>query len=172
MFSLRRVTRKDGQLRNLGMGRVKVASAAAKRLRRWSIELTVWSALFGVLNGAMSCTGAYGAVDCGKVIYGCYFIYTWSLVFGWYLTLQEAAILISEAVIVVRKRMVKTACSSADWDGLVVPEVLKLVNETLPALSNGWVIPSLTSFLKTLIAGTADVTGLISVSCVPLVMPL
>ena len=52
--------------------------------------------------------------------------------------LKEASILVSDEVVETRKKIVGTKVDSDEWESAVVPQVLKLIDETLPALSSGW----------------------------------
>ena len=58
--------------------------------------------------------------------------------FAWWLTLKEANVLESTAVIAARKLIDRTSATPDEWDALVVPELLKIIQVTLPALSQGW----------------------------------
>ena len=52
-FSLRNVTRDDGQLKTLGLGSTKILAKAVKRLKRWHVPLLRFSA-FTVLTYGLS----------------------------------------------------------------------------------------------------------------------
>jgi len=142
LYSLHRVTRDDGQLKTLGVGSTKISASAATRLKRWHVLLLLFMLTFvqtGVnkfvnvgLLGDSTLEDRVGALLAGLVA---------ALVFPlalWWLSLKEASVLVSDRVIECRKLIDKTSATSAEWDALVVPELLKLINVTLPALSGGW----------------------------------
>ena len=60
------------------------------------------------------------------------------LLFSWWPTLKDASRCVSSEVAETSTIIDKTSATAAEWDALVVPRVLKLVNVTLPALSKGW----------------------------------
>jgi len=57
--------------------------------------------------------------------------------FAWWLSIKQASRLVSAHVADTRLLIDKTSATSAEWDAIVVPRVLKLINETLPVLSKG-----------------------------------
>ena len=69
---------------------------------------------------------------------GLQFAYAQPLMIAFWLSLKQASVLVSDQVIEVRKLIFKTSATSAEWDAQVVPELLKLIEVTLPALSPGW----------------------------------
>jgi len=157
LVSLRRVTRDDGQLKALGVGSTKISAKAAKSLGRWHVALVGFAALW-VYLGLIHCLESVGllgdefnefTIHPGKMalttrqrvfalVIGLFCAYVWPLAIAWWLSLNEASVLVSYEVIECRKLIDKTSATSADWDALVVPELLKLINETLPTLSEGW----------------------------------
>ena len=161
LFSLRRVTaRDDGQMKTLRAGTVLISAAAAKWLRRWHVSLLVISALtvLAGLHIIVNCT-LLGNEDqmnpvlrslpnetqlevwqrVGAVPIGLFWAYLLPLsVWAWWLSLKEASVLVSDKVTECRNLIDKTSATSAEWDARVVPELLTLINDTLPALSSGW----------------------------------
>jgi hypothetical protein len=159
LFSLRRVTRDDGQLRTLGVGTTKISTKAATSLGRWHVGLIVLSALMVLLGlKAAVSNGLLGNEGLTKSsqfqpgeeeltaqqrlfmsLFGLFIIYVWSLAIStWWLSLKVASVLVSDQVIEVAKLIDKISATSAEWEALVVPELLTLIKKTLPALSKGW----------------------------------
>ena len=60
------------------------------------------------------------------------------MIMAWYLSLKEASILVSDTVVETRKSIMATTATSPEWNTVVVPQVLQLIQVTLPALSKGW----------------------------------
>ena len=159
LFSLRRVTAADGQLSQLGMGTVSISARAAKGLGLWSAALTAFTA-FLVLNAAKVSLsfGVLGEVQpenpnyhlepgeteltvlqrSNAVLWSGITVLIYPMLLAWYLALKEASILVSDEVVETRKKIVGTKVDSAEWESAVVPQVLRLIDETLPALSSGW----------------------------------
>jgi hypothetical protein len=188
LFSLRRVTREGGQLQTLGAGNTKISAKAATRLGRWHIGLLVFSALwvlfglFYVVNALLGnedvITGFPTAL---AMLAGLFVAYVVPLAsWAWWLSLKVASALVSDEVTECRKLIDTTSATSAEWDIEVVPQLLQLVNSTLPALSRGWAngllalwtacwAASLGMFTHYLDCGTMFffVMGVIS-ACVPL----
>ena len=152
VFSLRTA---EKQLRVLGSGSVKTSAASAISLKRWGYVLIVVQALFMVstakrlvnqgLRGVeekMNPNYNYGEDGQLNVVQrlhgafaGLHYAFVIPLALTWYLALKQASILVSDAVVEARKRIIATAPSSKQWDDEVVPMVLKLLQTTLPALS-------------------------------------
>lgn len=159
VFSLRRVTHADGHLNQLGMGVVYISTRAANTLTRWNVVLMMivgifqWqfiyvSGKFGVLGQHSDDNPIYhlepGETELTVLQRANGLL--WGLVAGllypclvvWYLTLKEASVLVYDEVIETRRKLVSTKVESAGWESVVVPQVLKLINTTLPVLSEGW----------------------------------
>ena len=157
LFSLRRVTRDDGQLKSLGIGSAKISAKAATGLRRWNIGLlvfTVFPMLVGlpliVNHGILGkCSGSCEEENPGaetrpsisrldSTMTGLLFVYVIPLaMFAWKLSLKEASAIVREELMQTRKLIDHTSATSENWDALVVPKMLKLVQTTLPVLSQG-----------------------------------
>lgn len=159
LFSLRRVTRVDGQLGQLGMGVVFISARSARTLTRWNMGLML---VVGIcLFQGIFVAGKYGVLGRHKDDNPIYHLepgeteltvlqrangLLWGLVAGllypcllvWYLTLKEASLLVFDEVVETRRTIVGTSVESAGWTSVVVPQVLKLIDKTLPALSEGW----------------------------------
>jgi len=56
----------------------------------------------------------------------------------WLLALKVACAPVSDAVIECRTIVMKHSATSPEWDAVVVPKVLNLVNTTLPVFSDGF----------------------------------
>lgn len=164
LFSLRRVTRETGVLAQLGVGSVKVSARAGKQLKQWQMFMVVFMCSpFGALfNGVF-----YYIVDKGVLgnpsgsvpmfflrpgetslvatqraeawIQGLWhiFVHPWCI-YIWYLALKEASILVSDEVIELRKMIRRISVTSGEWDKVVVPALLSLIQKTLPGLSQGF----------------------------------
>ena len=144
LFSQRGVTREGGQLQTLGVGNTKISANAAMRLGRWRVGLLAFSTswvLFGLYYFVN--VGLLGNEDIiarfhsslGMLI-GLFCAYVVPLtVCAWCSRLRRPP---CSCPTECRNLINKTSATSAEWDALVVPELLKLINETLPALSRGW----------------------------------
>jgi hypothetical protein len=161
LFSLRRVTR-DLYQASLGVGSTRITAAAAARLKQWHVFLLacavfaglgwwggfniVWVGLAGqedpyyedyqIQPGKTALT-AHQRVH--AVLLGLYSAYVAPLVYcAWYLSLKEASVLVRGEVAEVAEVLSRTSATSAAWDTDVMPELLELIQVTLPALSTGW----------------------------------
>jgi hypothetical protein len=132
-FSLRRVAAPNGALSLLGHDDVKISARAARSLRLWHIAMCVVTA--GMMFFAFVVILAFNPDHWLEMpIY----IFVWPTAFVWYLTLKEASILVSDAVLEARKQLVNTSVSEKEWDSTVVPAILQLAAKTLPDLSHGF----------------------------------
>lgn len=159
LFSLRRVTASEGQLSQLGSGTATISTRAAKRLVLWNATLTAFTAFLLYMAVSVFITyGVMGEPDPRNPIYHLepgeteltvlqrsnaalwsgITVLIYPMLFAWYLALKEASILVSDEVVEARKKIVRTKVDSAEWESIVVPHVLKLIDETLPTLSSGW----------------------------------
>jgi len=161
LFSLARVTPAGAQMAKLGFGSAKITPTALLGLQRWHACLLVCS-VFAVLGWY----GMYNLVWVGVLgnedpnyqdyhypegetsltaqqrlhaaILGCFSCYVTPLVFAWWLSLKQATVLACDQVLACRALIESISTSSADWNAEVLPQVLKLINVTLPTLSKGW----------------------------------
>ena len=58
--------------------------------------------------------------------------------FPWYHTLKSASALVADAVAETRQAIERCSPTSPEWQTEVLPSVLRLCDETLPWLSDGW----------------------------------
>eukprot|EP01051_Picozoa_sp_SAG22_P007524 SAG22_NODE_533_length_9401_cov_5.643625_1_plen_466_part_00 len=161
LFSLRRVTR-DLYQASLGVGSTRITATAAARLKRWHAFLLacavfaglgwwggfniVWVGLAGqedpyyedyqIQPGQTALTAHQRA---HALLLGMYSAYVAPLVYcAWYLSLKEASVLVRGEVVDCRTLISRTSATSAAWDTDVMPELLELIQVTLPTLSIGW----------------------------------
>ena len=155
----RRVTRDDGQLAQLGMGTTKIMAAAARSISRLHWFLVVFLLLAAVPDGlkyvAAGLTGTpieghpkfdllasetqLTTFQRGWALVGFLRIFLNQALCGaWFVALKEAAVLAADAVVETRKQIRSAPVASAEWDGVVVPRVLGLIQKTMPALSSGF----------------------------------
>eukprot|EP01051_Picozoa_sp_SAG22_P002608 SAG22_NODE_118_length_19263_cov_16.155813_20_plen_241_part_00 len=59
-------------------------------------------------------------------------------VWPWYHTLKSASALVADAVAETKQSIQRCSPASPQWESEVVPSVLRLCDETLPWLSDGW----------------------------------
>ena len=71
---------------------------------------------------------------CVAFFYAC----TIPCVVAWFLTLKMAAALTKYQVGTVRRNVERCSATSPQWEADVVGETVRLIKETLPALSSGW----------------------------------
>ena len=161
VFSLASVTKSDGHLSQLGSFGTgsdlkRVAKRAAKRLNRWNIGLLLF--LVPMMLGAVQVSVRFGILGIDNptnpnyhllpgeteltieqrlngFFWGAYSCVVVPVNVAWYLTLKIAAVLVSDEVVETRE-MIKTTVvvsnSAAEWDEVVVPRVLALIDTTLP----------------------------------------
>lgn len=132
-FSLRRVTGPTGALVLLGHDEARISARAARSLRRWHVAMggmIVLLFLFAFVVILVFNTDHWMEMPI--------YIFVWPSAFLWYLSLKEASILVSDAVLEARKLLVSTPVGDKEWDTVVVPAMLRLAAKTLPDLSYGF----------------------------------
>ena len=161
LFSLRRVTR-GAYWESLGAGSVELTAEATSRLGKrhgallalalfmalgyWGMFNIVWVGILGIedpyyvdyqIQPGESALTVQQRLH--ALLLGLYAAYVAPLVYcAWYFSLNEASELVRAEVAGCRERIDKTAATSDEWDAEVVPVLIKLSQETLPALSKGW----------------------------------
>ena len=119
MFSLRRVTREDvGQLTELGVGRVMISVRAATHLQRWGFALAamtcgpilggglfnsiLWQAVLGNPSSGnpshIGLTELSPEMRLSSLMLGVFGLSMVPFVFGWWLALKTASVMVSDAV--------------------------------------------------------------------------
>eukprot|EP01052_Picozoa_sp_SAG31_P010477 SAG31_NODE_574_length_13967_cov_7.512042_17_plen_371_part_00 len=203
VFSFRRVTRAEGQLGLLGLGEVRVSSVAARHLQRWGLAGLVCTAMavVGGLANAIVKQAVLGLPSDGNPSHvglteltseqrlrslnlGLFGIFTAPFIFGWWLALKTASLLVSDCVIEARKKVASTSPTDDAWDEFVVPMMLQLLQSTLPALSTGfadgvilafvtcWIL-SLGSFCNWLATGIPGMLiGIFTMAMAPLLLAM
>ena len=151
IIAVRRVTATGGQLASLGSGETKISERSYRALRRGHARLLV-PAVFVFLVGlltfvSMTRVGTRSKMT-GRLITPSYvvvlFFAGWNAVGAaltiWplWLTLKMASVLVADAVSETRQKIERCNPVSAEWELEVMPSVLGLCTETLPALSDGW----------------------------------
>ena len=129
-FSLRRVTAPGGTLEVLGLGEVRIMKTADRRLKRWQVGMSAFNMLLSMQSIRLMIIGI--------PMEGPIYMFVWPCAFTWYLALKLASILVTDAVLEVRKEVVSTAVLDKKWDESVVPKVLQLALKTFPDLSHGF----------------------------------
>jgi hypothetical protein len=158
LFSLHRVTREYGQLKTLGVGSAIISAKAATHLKRWGIALLVCSVLMALMGLQMMVVGGLLGGGEGaevtpdgadpksaeaRVTYVLLGLLNGFVVplcsLCWWLSLKTASAVVRAEVLACRKLIDSASATTLDqWDAAVVPQVLQLINVTLPALSTGW----------------------------------
>jgi len=120
LFSLRRVTRDDGQLKTLGVGTAQIPAKAAKRLGRWGaglLTLAAFMELTGVINVPKWIEQLVAMEEPpDRLLLGLFSVYVFPLtICAWWLTLKEASALVSGDIMQTRKLIDKTSATSAEW---------------------------------------------------------
>ena len=203
VFSFRRSTGAGGQLDQLGLGEVRVSSISAKHLQWWGLAGLVCTsmAVVGGLANAIIKQAVFGTRRDGNPSHvgvaeltpemrvrslnlGLFGIVTAPFIFGWWLALKTASLLVSDCVIEARKKVASTSPIETAWDESVVPMMLQLLQSTLPALSTGfgdgvilafvtcWILSlgSLCNWLATGIPGV--LIGVVNMAMAPLLLAM
>eukprot|EP01052_Picozoa_sp_SAG31_P020158 SAG31_NODE_1503_length_8079_cov_5.930827_7_plen_430_part_00 len=149
-----------GQLAALGAGEARISQRAHRSLGRahvWLSALTVLWVLMGLLSLVTATRVGTRSKLSGRLITEGYAIAVFliglvcinlALVFyPWYHTLKSASALVADAVAETRKAIERCSPTSPEWQSEVLPSVLRLCDETLPWLSDGWGDGVATSFI-------------------------
>ena len=142
--SLQRVTRADGHLVQLGAGEAKVSERVERSLRLWAGALGILGSGFFVagviagIGGAVNTVRLWPNPEWGGLAAFPYVSLVLPTFLAWWWTLKLGSNLVADAVIDARKHIRHAKPGSAAWDREVVPRVIALMRETLPALSQGW----------------------------------
>lgn len=140
-----RVTKTSGELDKLGAAHIAIPSEKRKCFAVWVRVCTVSCVVATLGAMAISITGAQTAINnrdamlasnrlLGALLYGVLI----PLAVAWYLTLKQAAILVSVSTYKILEAVNRCTPASAAWDSDVVAPILKLIKDTLPTLSDGW----------------------------------
>eukprot|EP01045_Picozoa_sp_COSAG04_P031612 COSAG04_NODE_5913_length_1457_cov_1.967599_1_plen_315_part_01 len=140
-----------GQLAALGAGEARISQRARHSLRRahvWLSSLAVLFVMIGLLCFVTATKVGTRSKLSGRLITQGYAIavFVGGLVsvnigltlFPWYHTLKSASALVADAVAETRQAIERCSPTSPEWQSEVLPSVLRLCDETLPWLSDGW----------------------------------
>ena len=140
-----------GQLAALGAGEARISQRARRGLGRahaWLSALAVLFVLVGLVSlvsatkvGTRSkLTGRLITADYAIAVFlaGLAIINAALAFFPWYHTLKSASVLVADAVAESRQAIERCSPTSPEWQSEVLPSVLRLCDETLPWLSDGW----------------------------------
>lgn len=142
--SLQRVTQAEGHLVKLGAGVVKISERVERSLRLWAGALGILGVVFFVsgvsagIGGAINTVRLWPNPEWGGLAAFPYVSLVLPTFLAWWWTLKLGSNLVADAVIDARKHIRHAKPGSAAWDREVVPRVIELMRETLPALSQGW----------------------------------
>eukprot|EP01045_Picozoa_sp_COSAG04_P003359 COSAG04_NODE_136_length_23756_cov_16.820645_6_plen_399_part_00 len=150
--TLRRVTARGGELEQLGAGTARISVSAHRALRvaavpKWCFLIILFS-LTTLTYSLITKIGGVSAMS-GRVLTAQYVFWGVMLSFwaqlvlcltfpAWWQSLELAATLVADAVVEVKKLILRHGPRDPEWESEVIPAVLRLVDETLPLLSNGW----------------------------------
>ena len=112
------------------LGEVRIMKTADRRLKRWQVGMSAFNMLLSMQSIRLMIIGI--------PMEGPIYMFVWPCAFTWYLALKLASILVTDAVLEVRKEVVSTAVLDKKWDESVVPKVLQLALKTFPDLSHGF----------------------------------
>ena len=140
-----------GQLAALGAGEARISQRARRGLGRahaWLCALSVLFVMVGLLSFVTATRVGTRSKLTGRLITESYAIavFVGGLVcfnvalafFPWYHTLKSASALVADAVAETRQAIERCSPTSPEWQTEVLPSVLRLCDETLPRLSDGW----------------------------------
>ena len=140
-----------GQLAALGAGEARISQQARRGLGRahvWLCALAVLFVMIGLLSLVTATRVGTRSKLTGRLItegyaiavfvVGLVFFNGALLFFPWYHTLKSASVLVADAVAETRQAIERCNPTSPEWQSEVLPSVLRLCDETLPLLSDGW----------------------------------
>lgn len=202
VFSLSRICT------TLSASQAAISAEESTRLRRWRMLVFVSSAL-----AALGYWGMFNVVHVGilgnedpfyedfqiksgetaltsqqrlhAVMLGLYAVVVAPLLgLSWFLSLKKACVLVRAEVTDCRALIDNTSARSHDWDKKVVPDLLNLVQQTVPVLSKGWSdgllalwaglwVVALGNFAKYLDGGNpVDLAQTVASVCLPLLLAM